>query len=150
MHYPGEKRMRRRTLNDLAALWLGGWVAFAGLFLMAGCGGGGGSETTGLTASSSSTSGTSIGSGAGEATLSWEAPTTSADGSALTDLAGFRIYYGTASPVSKAQGIDVGNTTEHTLIGFNQGTYYFAVTAYDTEGNESELSGEVNKAITGT
>ncbi len=32
--------------------------------------------------------------GDGTATVSWEAPTTTTTGAALTDLGGYRIYYG--------------------------------------------------------
>ena len=40
--------------------------------------------------------------------------------------------------------IDVGNTTQHTLTGLNDGvTYYLAATAYDVDGNESAYSVEL-------
>ena len=35
--------------------------------------------------------------GTGTATLSWTAPTQNTDDSALTDLAGFRVYYGSSA-----------------------------------------------------
>ncbi len=47
---------------------------------------------------------------AGDATLSWDPPTTNADGTPLTDLAGYRIYYGTSSG-SYSQNIDAGDVT---------------------------------------
>jgi hypothetical protein len=115
-------------------------VAGLGLFSQFGCGGGGGDG---------SPSG-SVGTGPGTAAVSWEAPTTNEDGSALDgDLAGYKLYYATASPIDKinAPSINVGNTTSYTLSGLNVGTYYFSATAYDTSGNESALSGEVSKVI---
>ena len=59
------------------------------------------------------------------------------------DLAGYKIYYGTASGVY-GDPIDVGNVTGHVMeITPEYGaTYYFALTAYDTSGNESGYSDE--------
>ena len=60
------------------------------------------------------------------------------------DLAGYRIYYGTASR-EYVDSIDVGNTTTYGLDGLLEGvTYYIALTAYDTTGNESGFSDEVS------
>ena len=85
---------------------------------------------------------------AGTATLSWNAPTTNADGTPLTDLAGYKVYYGTSSH-TYSQNIDVGNVTTYTVNNLTDGlTYYFAVTAYDTGSNESAYSNEVSKTIT--
>ena len=83
---------------------------------------------------------------AGDAILSWDPPTTNADGTPIEDLAGYNIYYGTSSG-SYSQNIDVGDVTTYIVAGLNDGTYYFAVTAYDTSGNESEYSNEVSKTI---
>lgn len=96
------------------------------LSLIAGCGGGDTGENT--------ISGKSV-------TLAWEAPTENADGSDLTDLAGFKLYYGTSSR-SYSNPINIGNTTTYTVSGLQAGTYYFAVTAYDYSGNESDYSDE--------
>ena len=84
---------------------------------------------------------------AGEATLSWDPPTTNVDGSPLTDLGGYKIYYGTASG-SYTTSIDVGNTVSYTVTNLIAGTtYYFAATASDTLYNESGYSNEVSKII---
>ena len=84
---------------------------------------------------------------AGSATLSWDAPTTNSDGTPLTDLAGYKIYYGTDS-ANYTEIIDTGNTTSYQVNNLTDGlTYYFAVTAYDTSGNESAFSNEVSKTI---
>ena len=61
------------------------------------------------------------------------------------DLSGYKIYYGTASGVY-GDPIDVGNVTGHVMEITPQhgGTYYFALTAYDTSGNESGYSDEAS------
>jgi hypothetical protein len=77
-------------------------------------------------------------------TLSWEAPTENADGSALRDLKGYKVHYGSASK-SYSDVIQVTNPglTTYVVQNLPSGTYYFAVTAYNTSGRESSLSGEV-------
>jgi hypothetical protein len=76
-------------------------------------------------------------------TLAW-------DPVAASDLAGYKLYYGYASGNYSAS-IDVGNTTTAAFSGFDQpGMYYFAVTAYDTAGNESDFSNEVAYSSTQT
>jgi hypothetical protein len=87
-------------------------------------------------------------SAAGTADLSWSAPTTNTDGSPLTDLAGYRIYYGT-SPTALNKSVDVPavSTTNYVISGLPQGTWYFAVEAYTNNGLESSLSQVVDKTI---
>ena len=66
---------------------------------------------------------------------------------AESDLVGYAVYYGTASRTYGAP-IDVGNATSYTLTGLNPDVrYYFAVTAYDTEYNESAFSNEVYATV---
>ena len=69
------------------------------------------------------------------------------------DVAGYRVYYGTASRTYGAP-INVGNVTSYTVTGLTIGaTYYFAVTAYDTADtayNESGFSNEVYATVTET
>lgn len=80
------------------------------------------------------------------ATLSWDAPATNADGTELTDLAGYKVYYGT-SPGNYATVIDVEDVTTYTINDLSPATYYFTVTAYDEIGNESDYSNEVSKTM---
>jgi len=77
--------------------------------------------------------------------LSWVAPEENVDGSALTDLAGYRIYYGTMSR-SYSDMVELGApaATSHTLT-LASGDYYVAMTALDGDGNESGYSNEVIK-----
>jgi hypothetical protein len=83
--------------------------------------------------------------------LSWNAPTTNATGSALTDLAGYRIYIGTAQPTcpaasfhsvsSPVQAPAAGTTVSQRIVGLTANTTYFVrVTAVDLAGNESACS----------
>jgi hypothetical protein len=80
----------------------------------------------------------------GTATLAWSAVSG-------PNLGGYRVYYGTASGnylQPFGQGINVGTATSYTITGLSSGnTYYFAVTAYDTSGNESNYSGEASKSL---
>jgi hypothetical protein len=126
----------------------------AGVFVLvacvlAGCGQGssGASTATGPTASTSppppSPPPTS-----GNATLSWQAPTTDTNGAPLTDLAGYRIYYG-------ASATDLSDTIALTSVGIQtyvipnlaSGTWYFAIKAVASTGVESALSDVVSKTI---
>ena len=78
---------------------------------------------------------------AGRATVSWDANTES-------DLAGYKVHYGTQPNRSYSNTIDVGNVTSYTVGNLQPGTtYYFAVTAYDLSGNESDYSEEVSLTI---
>lgn len=84
----------------------------------------------------------------GSATLSWTAPTQNTDGSSLTDLAGYRIYYGTSS-TSLTQTVQVGNAgvTTYVIENLSPATYYFAVKAYSSTGAESGNSNVASKTV---
>ncbi len=109
--------------------------------------------------SSSSTPGSnpgSNGSGSGSppvaqsdsVTLSWAAPTENTDGSALTNLAGFDIYYGnsTASLTQKISISSVGLLT-YVVPNLNPGTWYFEVVAVNGAGVQSGPSSVVSVTI---
>ena len=84
----------------------------------------------------------------GVATLNWIPPATDVNGRPLTGLAGFKIYYGTASQTYYSQAVDVGNVTSYTLHNLQTGVVlYFAVTAYDFSGSESAFSNEVSTSL---
>jgi len=84
-------------------------------------------------------------------TVTWNAPTTNADGTPLTDLAEYRIYLGTAVPTcpggsfhpvsSPTTTPGSGQTVSARVTALNAGTTYFArITAADFDGNESACS----------
>lgn len=75
-----------------------------------------------------------------QATLEW-------DPNSESDLAGYKMYVGTASGVY-GEPIDVGLATTYTVTGLLPGrTYYFAVSAYNTSGKESGKSNEVSYTV---
>ncbi|MCG3115418.1 MAG: DNRLRE domain-containing protein [Candidatus Manganitrophus sp. SA1] len=77
---------------------------------------------------------------AGEAILTW-------DPNSEGDLAGYRVYVGLL-PGVYSPPIDVGRVTSWTVPNLTAGlTYHFAITAYDTDGNESGFSNEARKTI---
>ena len=66
------------------------------------------------------------------------------------DLAGYKVYVGTASGTYSLPGSPfvAGKVTSYTVSNLPKGqTYYFAISAYDSAGNESALSAEVSKTL---
>jgi hypothetical protein len=84
----------------------------------------------------------------GSTTLAWKAPTSRIDGSPLTDLAGYRIYYGRMSGFYDFT-IDIRNPGILTFVveGLASGDWHFALAAYDSEDVESARSNEVLRNI---
>jgi hypothetical protein len=84
----------------------------------------------------------------GTATLTWSAPVENTDGSAITDLSGYRIYYGTnASSLGSMIQVSNPGVTTYVVNNLTSGTWYFAVSAYNASGAESEPSTIGSKAI---
>ncbi len=78
----------------------------------------------------------------GSLDLSWQAPTENTDGSALTPISAYRIYYGTSTR-NYDDFVEVsGSNTSHTLQ-LLQGDYYLAVTAVNSQAEESGYSNEI-------
>jgi len=84
----------------------------------------------------------------GSATLSWTPPSENTDGSSLSDLAGFRVQYGT-SPTALTQTVQISNpgVVTYVVTGLNAGSWYFSVRAYTSGGAESANSSVVSKTI---
>jgi hypothetical protein len=84
----------------------------------------------------------------GSATLSWTPPTRNTDGSALTNLAGYRIFWGTARG-SYPNSVTLNNAglTSYVVEQLTSGTWYFVVTAINSAGAESSFSNEGSKTI---
>ena len=78
--------------------------------------------------------------------LSWVAPSEREDGAglSLSEIAGFRVYYGvTSGDYSNTIDVDDHTATQAVLAGIPSGTYYVAVTVVDVDGRESLYSDEV-------
>ena len=87
----------------------------------------------------------------GSMSLSWTAPTQNDDGSALTDLAGYNIYYGTA-PGNYTHEIQIDNPSVSTYLIENllPKTYYIVATAFNSAGVESRYSSMATKTVEST
>jgi hypothetical protein len=84
----------------------------------------------------------------GSATLSWSVPTQNTDGTPLTDLSGYHIYYGTSSSALTATiTVASASETSYVVTGLAPGTYYFAVVAYNSAGVDSPESNVASKTI---
>lgn len=134
-----------------------GWVLAAMICMsasmLAACGGGGGGDAAPAVSTASGgnttpppppppppTSDT--------AALTWVPPTHRADGSPLSDLAGYKFYWG-QSPDDLGATDNVSNPgiASYVITGLTAGTWYFAVTAYDSSGLESSFSNVVSKTV---
>jgi hypothetical protein len=74
-------------------------------------------------------------------TLTWTPPTANSDGSALTDLAGYNIYYGTtATNLTTKDTVGNPGLADYVIEGLASGRWYFELTAYNTVGVESARS----------
>jgi hypothetical protein len=82
------------------------------------------------------------------ATISWAPPTTNTDNSPLTNLSGYRIYYGTSAS-NLTQVLDLPNPgiSSGVVENLAAGKWYFAVTSYNSSNVESERSNVTSKTI---
>jgi hypothetical protein len=84
----------------------------------------------------------------GSATLSWTPPTSNTNGTQLTNLAGYRILYGTsANSLSRSVQIANPGVATYVVSNLSPATWYFAVRSYNTTGVESALSNVASKTI---
>lgn len=81
----------------------------------------------------------------GSASVRWTAPTTNADGTPLTDLAGYRVLYGPASGNYTAS--IAASASPITVQNLSTGAWFFVIRAVDTAGFESTPTAEVSKTI---
>jgi hypothetical protein len=86
--------------------------------------------------------------GLGSATLSWHPPTQNGDGSPLTNLSGYRVYWGTAQG-SYTHSVTLTNPglTSYVVGNLGPGTYYFAAKTLNSAGAESSDSAMWKKTI---
>jgi len=84
----------------------------------------------------------------GTATVSWTPPTQNTDGSALTNLAGYRLAYGrSATSLDRSANVNSVGVTTYTLNNLATGEWFFAVYAVNSGGVESDVSNVASKTI---
>ena len=82
------------------------------------------------------------------ATVSWSVPLLNTDGTSLTGVTGYRIYYG-RSPANLSDSILVpgAGATSYVISGLTPGTHYFAVATLNSAGVASDLSNAASKTV---
>ena len=79
--------------------------------------------------------------------IEWQAPGQNEDGSAAVDIAGYKIYWGaTADALDGSVTLNNPGQTSW-QPDLPPGKYYFTVTAFDRDGNESEPSKAIFKDL---
>lgn len=87
--------------------------------------------------------------GTGATTINWTAPTTNTDGTSLTNLASFKIRYGTsATSLTYTRTVSDPAARSVQIGSLGAGTWYFAVRAVNSSGVESANSNVASKVIT--
>ena len=131
--------MKESMPKERSIGWLLG-VALAGA-LLASCGGGESGAAAGGSAPPTPA-------GPGSATLSWTSPSQNIDGSAVANLAGYRIYHGTsANALNNVIQVNSPGITLYVVDNLATGKHYFAVSAYNQAGVESDRSEVASKSI---
>jgi hypothetical protein len=84
----------------------------------------------------------------GSVTLNWTPPTQNDDGTTLTDLAGYKIYWGT-TPGNYPNSVTITNAgmTSYVVDNLVPGTYEFVATSYNEAGVESVYSDPTTKVV---
>ena len=84
----------------------------------------------------------------GSATLTWTPVTQNSDGTPLSDLAGYKVYYGTsASALNSVVVLPDPSATTYLVTNLSSATWYFAVAAYTSGGTQGALSNVVAKMV---
>jgi hypothetical protein len=84
----------------------------------------------------------------GSAHLAWTPPTQNTDGSALTNLSGYVINYGTSQTnLSKSIQIPNPGIASYVVTNLSAGTWYFDVVAYNSSGAQSPASTLGSKTV---
>jgi hypothetical protein len=84
----------------------------------------------------------------GTATLSWTVPTHNTNGSPITNLAGYNLYYGkTSTTMTYVIAVNDPDSVSYVIRNLARGTWYFTVVAYNSQAVESTFSNVVSKTI---
>jgi hypothetical protein len=84
----------------------------------------------------------------GTATLTWVPPTLNTNGTSVTTLTGYHIFYGTTEgALTQSIAVSGASTTTYEITGLSSGTWYFAVAADAADGTESAPSNIGSKTL---
>ena len=84
----------------------------------------------------------------GSATLTWNPPTTNTDGSTLTDLTGYKIYWGTTQgSYPNSVTVNSPGISSYVVTNLVASTYFFVVTSLSASGGESAYSTPASKTV---
>jgi hypothetical protein len=85
----------------------------------------------------------------GAAEVTWSTPRQYADGTPVTNLAGYRVRFGPAADaLTEVLTVPSPDINAATIEGLAAGTWYFTVASYSDTGLESPAVGPVSKTIT--
>jgi hypothetical protein len=91
---------------------------------------------------------TVVGTATGSAMLSWNPPTQNTDGSPLTNLAGYRVYWGTSqNNLSNSVTLSNPGLSSYVVDQLTPATWHFALTAVNSAGVESSYSNTASKQV---
>ncbi len=81
-------------------------------------------------------------------TISWMPPTTNTNGSTLTNLAGYHLYYGTTQTnLSNVVKITNPGITSYVLSNLSPATWYFSMSSVNSSGVEGPRSAVVSHVV---
>ncbi|HZT03785.1 MAG TPA: putative Ig domain-containing protein [Steroidobacteraceae bacterium] len=84
----------------------------------------------------------------GEVTISWTPPTANTDGSTLTNLSGYHLYYGTSqSSLTHVVNITNPGLARYVVSNLSAATWYFSVASVNSSGTESPRSATVHAVV---
>ena len=84
----------------------------------------------------------------GAATIRWNPVTRNIDGTEASDIAGYNIYYGTTEgQYPNKVTVPDPEATSFVIKDLSAATYYFVITVYDHNGNESGYSSVARKTV---
>jgi ABC-type glycerol-3-phosphate transport system substrate-binding protein len=113
--------------------------------ILAGCGGSTVSDVPESDANSSSSPSAAT---ADSVTLSWSAPTENTNGTALTNLSGYIIYYGTsAGAMTQTINVNTVGMLTYVVGNLSPGSWYFQIVAVNSAGEQSNPSSTVSASI---
>ena len=89
-----------------------------------------------------------VGTATGSATLSWTPPTANSDGTPLANLAGYKVYWGTdQNNLSSSVTLSNAGLTSYVVTQLTPAKWYFATTAFNAQGVESNRSNLASKTV---